>query len=114
MKGTLCPEWTHHTGRGGLGNDVLAHAWEDTEASKLFAEAFVEPATGRRFATARGVAFEAKSSDDGTWHGFPIPWESVPNEARRQWLAGSKVTRREIKRFLAFDKNDIHWAFVTD
>jgi hypothetical protein len=44
----LCPEWTHHTGRGGSGNDVLAHAWEDTEASKLFAEAFVEPATGRR------------------------------------------------------------------
>src|SRR5882757_3333768 len=35
-KGTLCPEWTHRTPHAGLGDDVLAHPWDQTEASRLF------------------------------------------------------------------------------
>jgi hypothetical protein len=114
IKGTLCPEWTHRTTEAGLGSDVLAHNWQDTEASRLFAAALVDHASGRRFATARGIAFEAKPTEDGTWHGFPIPWVDVPDEHRRQWLKEGKVTHREIKKFLSFSWNDIHWALVTD
>jgi hypothetical protein len=85
IKGTLCPEWTHRTTIAGLGNDVLAHAWEDTEASRLF-EAATLDANGRRYATAKGIAFEAQATEDGAWHGYPIPWNDVPNALRRRWL----------------------------
>lgn len=113
-KGTLCPEWTHETASGGLGDDMFAHAWSKTEAAKLFAQALVDPDSGRRFATSRGIAFEAKSTGDGTWHGYPIPWQSVPDRFRRQWLQSGLVRRKDIKRFMSFDKNDIHWPLVTD
>lgn len=114
QKGTLCPEWTHSTPSGGFATDVLKHNWALTEAAKLFAAAVLDPATGRRYATARGVAFEAKSTNDGTWHGYPIPWENVPPKLTQQWVATGTVTRRELKRFLRFDRNDIHWALETD
>jgi hypothetical protein len=97
-----------------LGNDVLAHDWEDTDASRLFAAAVVDPASGRRFATARGIAFEAKPTEDGTWHGYPIPWVDVPNEIRRRWLKDGGVTGRQIKRFMSFEKNEIHWALLAE
>lgn len=110
----MCPEWTHRTEAVGLGDDVLAHSWDQTEAARLFAGALVDQRSGRRFATARGIAFEAKSTGDGTWHGYPIPWESVPNHVRRAWLDGRAVRTRDIRRYLSFDRNDIHWALVTD
>lgn len=113
-KGTLCPEWAHRTSEVGLGDDVLAHPWGQTEASRLFNAALVDPISGCRFATARGIAFEAKSTADGTWHGYPISWENVPDRIRRQWIDERRVTRREIKRFYHFDRNDIHWALLTD
>ncbi len=113
-KGTLCPEWTHRTEGKGLGDDMFAHPWGETEAARLFASAFVHAGTGRRYATSRGIAFEAKPTDDGTWHGYPIPWEQVPDQVRRQWLAEKLVTGRQIKKFLSFDKRDIEWPLVTD
>src|SRR5258708_9776743 len=114
QKGTMCPEWTHQTSSVGLGDDMNAHVWEQTEASRLFLGAFVDASSGRRFATARGIAFEAKSTADGTWHGYPIPWESVPNHIRHQWITAGTVSRRDIKRYMSFDRNDIHWALLAD
>ena len=113
-KGTLCPEWTHQTPHAGLGDDVLVHPWDQTEASRLFNAALIDSTSGRRFATARGIAFEAKSTADGTWHGYPISWENVPDWIKRQWIAELKVTRREIKRLLSFDRSEIHWALLAD
>ena len=113
IKGTLCPEWTHRTAAAGLSNDALALAWEETEAFRLFAAAILD-VNGRRYATARGIAFEAQSTEDGTWHGYPIPWNDVPNALRRRWLKEAKVTRRELKRFMSFDRNDIHWALLAE
>jgi hypothetical protein len=109
QKGTLCPEWTHPTPAGGFATDVHEHDWQATEAALLFASAYVHPTTGRRYASAGGVAFEAKPTADGTWHGYPIPWESVPAEIRKHWLAEGVV-----KAFLRFEKSDIHWALKTD
>jgi hypothetical protein len=113
-KGTLCPEWTHRTAHDNLGDDVFAHPWDRTEASILFGTALIDPANGRRFATARGIAFEAKPTADGTWHGYPIPWETVPDWIRRQWVEQHKVTRRDIKKHFSFDRRTIHWALVAD
>lgn len=69
---------------------------------------------GRRYATARGVAFEAKATQDGTWHGYPIPWEKVPAKILHGWMEAKKANRRDVKKFLAFSKDDIHWALETD
>jgi len=114
QKGTLCPEWTHETALGGFGTDVRGHDWRQTRAASLFAEASVDKASGRRYATAKGIAFEARSSGDGSWHGFPIPWESVPVGIKNSWLGSNAVTRRDLKRFFRFNKDDIHWAMQTD
>jgi hypothetical protein len=110
QKGTLCPEWTHRTPIGGFGTDVHTHDWEQTRAARLFAGATEDEASGRRYATAEGIAFEAKSTADGSWHGFPIPWESVPVEIKNSWLRSNAVSRRDLKKFFRFNKDDIHWA----
>ena len=70
--------------------------------------------SGRRYATAEGVAFEAKPTADRTWHGFPIPWESVPVAIKNNWLRSGAVKSRQTKKYFRFDKNDIHWAMITD
>ena len=58
----------------------------------------------------RGIAFEAKPTSDGTWHGFPVPWESVPPAILRQWLQDGKVTRRQVKLFRSRATDNIRWA----
>lgn len=88
--------------------------WAATEANALFAGARIDQATGRRFATARGIAFEAKNSADGTWHGFPVPWESVPARIKDEWRKRRLVTRRQLNASLSVGKGDIHWALKTD
>lgn len=64
----------------------------------------------RRFATAEGIAFEAKPTEDGTWHGYPVPWEAVPSEIVRQWKEGGEVSRRQIREHWSKDQDDLHWA----
>ena len=114
-KGTLCPEWTHTANEAALGNDVFAHSWLATIAHQLFAraeESALEP--GRRFATERGIAFEAKSSADGTWHGYPVPWETVPEDLKDRWRATKAVSRRDLQRYLSRAISDYRWALETD
>ncbi len=109
-KGTLCPEWTHATAAGGYRNDPFAHKWEATEAHKLFARAVSSGNARRRFATASGIAFEAKPTGDGTWHGYPVPWEAVPAELVQKWIDGGEVHQRQIKKYWRKDQDDLHWA----
>lgn len=111
-KGTLCPEWTHNTAESFAG-EPFQHDWSSTASHRLFEEANVW-SDGRRFATEQGMAFEAKPSADGTWHGFPIPWESVPPQLLRQWLLDGKVSRRQVKLYNKFDKDNIHWALDSE
>jgi len=113
-KGTLCPEWTHATDfNGGFCGDPFTHPWQSTVAHRLFNGA-IAVGDERRFATERGIAFEAKPTGDGTWHGYPIPWESVPPRILNQWLQEGKVKRREIKLNKPRNENDIHWALGSD
>ncbi len=114
-KGTICPEWTHETPSGGLGNKVEDHDWPSTVAHHLFGQALAdESRAGRVFATERGVAFEAKSSNDGTWHGYPVPWNVVPAALKERWRDEGRVTRAQLKRYLARPTTDIKWALETD
>lgn len=109
-KGTLCPEWTHTTTAGGYRNDPFAHKWGETQAHQLFEHADSHENGRRRFATAEGIAFEAKSTADGSWHGYPVPWEAVPPEIVQKWNADGKVTRRQITKYWKKDQDDLHWA----
>lgn len=110
-KGTLCPEWTHTTPHGGYKTDPFKHEWSRTEAQRLFAAAVPHPDGQERcYATMNGIAFEAKPSNDGTWHGYPIAWESVPTSIFEQWLEMEKVTNRQIRQHRRYSKKNINWA----
>ncbi len=112
-KGTLCPEWTHAVEQRSFDGETYTHPWHNTAAHRLFVGAVVH-SDGRRYATERGIAFEAKPTADGTWHGYPIPWESVPPAIKDRWIEERKVSRRDVKLFRHRDPTDIHWALDTD
>jgi hypothetical protein len=69
----LCPDWTHDTSSGHYRTDPFIHDWADTKAHRLFEMSTALPGAERRYATAHGIAFEAKPTNDATWHGYPIP-----------------------------------------
>lgn len=109
--GTLCPRWTHDTRTQGFAGDPLAHPWQETQAHALLKESVLAQ-DGRRYATGRGVAFVAVVSGDGSWHGYPVPWQDVPRNVRDGFVREGRVTRREIRRDV--DRRDIRWALGTD
>ena len=109
-KGTLCPDWTHSTLDERYRSDPFTHKWTDTEAHRLFESAIALPSSERRYATANGIAFEAKPTNDGTWHGYPIPWEAVPVGIMNRWVDSNKVTQRQIKKHWRKEKDDLKWA----
>ena len=110
-KGTLCPEWTHTTPDGRCGNDPFRHDLKQTEAHRLFAAAVPHPEGEERcYATMNGIAFEAKPTNDGAWHGYPIPWASVPDPIVVHWLDIGSVTTRQIRQHQSYPKSNIHWA----
>lgn len=53
----------------------------------------------KRYATSDGLAYEAQDSNDGTWHGYPVGWERVPESLRRRWLKEKRVKRRDTTRY---------------
>ncbi|WP_316181478.1 hypothetical protein [Bradyrhizobium sp. SZCCHNRI1009] len=114
-KGTLCPEWTHKTPDGGYGNDPFNHNWLKTVAHQLFEESKPDPdGSGKRYATLRGIAFASQKTDDGTWHGYPEPWNKVPSELKDNWLQQGKVTKRELKRYSGVSEQNVSWALDSD
>ena len=113
-KGTLCPDWTHNAADGAYRNDPFTHSWNLTPAHTLFGQAIQPPGSRRRFATANGIAFEAKPTGDGTWHGYPIPWESVPASVVDQWVDDKKVTPRQVKKHWRKGEDDLRWAIEAD
>ena len=76
-------------------------------------EASTSAEDGRRYATRNGIAFVAVYTNDGTWHGYPVPWPDVPDRIRRDFVDQGTVTRRAIRR-QAIRADDIQWALSTD
>ena len=76
----------------------------------MLAESVLEG--GRRYATRRNIAFVAVPSGDGTWHGFPLPWQDVPRNVRNAFVRAGRVTLRETRRTV--DRGDIRWALGSD
>lgn len=114
-KGTLCPEWTHNTLQARLGNDPFKHEWAKTEAYALFLAAIRSHEDEERlYATKNGIAFEAKRTNDGTWHGYPIPWQSVPPEIVDLWRTQNAVNKRQLKQHAVYSDDNIHWALESD
>lgn len=114
-KGTLCPEWTHRSSLGGYRTDPFDHPWETTPANELFEQSEVDPrGSGKRYATMNGIAFAAQQSRDGTWHGYPEPWNKVPADLKDKWLDQGKVTTAALKQYKDFPRNNVGWALESD
>lgn len=114
-KGTLCPEWSHTAGAVRLQNDMEAHVWSATAARNLLAESELDPLGSRkRYATRSGVAFAGHDTKDGTWHGYPVPWNDVPSELKDRWRAEGRVTRKDLRRYSDRLDTDIEWALESD
>lgn len=111
--GTLCPEWTHDADGRGISGDIQSHPWSRTKAHELF-EASLQGEDGRRYATERGIAFVAVSSNDGTWHGFPIAWDDVPVEIQDSLVNSGRVNRRQMRRYRNANRRNIRWALSSD
>lgn len=108
--GTLCPRWTHEAASQGFAGDPYSHPWERTEAHAMLAESVLDG--GRRYATREGIAFVAVPSGDGTWHGYPVPWQDVPRHIGDAFVSEGRVTRHQIRRTV--DGADIRWALGSD
>lgn len=114
-KGTLCPEWTHSTPDGGLGNNVHAHPWDHTQADAIFQKSEADPdGSEKRYATANGIAFVGQLSGDGTWHGYPEPWQKVPAELKENWLTVGRVSAAQLRQYKEFPRTNIRWALESD
>jgi hypothetical protein len=70
--------------------------------------------SGKRYATARGIAFVAQETGDSTWHGYPEPWNKVPSDLKDKWLDEGKVTIASLKRYKDFPKDNVVWALDSD
>jgi len=70
--------------------------------------------SGKRYATARGIAFVAQYTGDGTWHGYPEPWNKVPSALKDKWLGEAKMTPRDLRRYSDFPRDNISWALEVD
>lgn len=116
QKGTLCPEWSHRTASGKrLGNDMARHDWLSTPAQEMLNRSEPDPeGSGKRFATERGIAFAAQDSNDGSWHGYPEPWQNVPAALKERWLAAGVVKKRDLRRYMDSPTNSIRWALESD
>ncbi len=114
-KGTLCPEWTHETADGGYAGEPDGHAWEKTLAHTMFQQSEPHPdGSDKRYATMRGIAFVAVQTKDGSWHGYPEPWTKVPPELKDKWQDEGKVTKKALKTYKEFPKDNIRWALDSD
>jgi hypothetical protein len=114
-KGTFCPEWTHRSSDGGYRTDPFVHPWETTLAHELFEQSEEDPTgSGKRYATMRGIAFAAQQTRDGTWHGYPEPWNKVPADLKDKWLDEGKVTTASLKQYKDFPRNNVRWALESD
>ena len=111
--GTLCPKWTHKAADKGFSGDPHEHPWHLTVAQRLLCESIADPA-GHRYAARSGIAFKAQPSNDGTWHGYPVPWDEVPLDIQDLLIAQGQVTYRELKRQKLIDTKNIRWALRSD
>jgi hypothetical protein len=94
---------------------MFALRWEMTVAHELFGnseQSAAEP--DRKSATANGMAFEAKPTNDGTWHGYPVPWEAVPSDLKDKWRDEGRVKRSDLRRYLSRAREDYKWPLESD
>jgi hypothetical protein len=114
-KGTFCPEWTHDFAKGRYQGDPFDHPWDRTLAHEMFTQSEADPAgSGKRYATMQGIAFAAQETGDGTWHGYPEPWNKVPAALKDNWLDQGKVTTASLKRYMDFPRGNVRWALEND
>lgn len=110
-KGTRCPEWTHAPAPAPLGVHPDRHEWAESIAQVLLTASEADPdGSGKRYATEHGVAFVAQDTRDGTWHGYPEPWDRVPAALKTKWQTEGKVRNADLRRYSDKEPDDLDWA----
>ncbi len=61
-----------------------------------------------------GIAFVGQDSADGSWHGYPEPWNKVPAALKDKWLDEGKMTARDLRRYGDFSRSNTGWALDID
>lgn len=110
--GTMCPEWTHQADGQGFAGNTDRHPWSRTRAHEMFGGSICG-GDGRRYATGRGIAFVALPTNDGTWHGYPLPWVDVPRNVREHFVNSGLVDARRIRR-QTVGPSDRRWALSSE
>lgn len=110
--GTICPDWTHESKGQGFGGDPYLHDWNCTQAQIMLKNSFLSG--DKRYGAGRGIAFCAHPTEDGTWHGYPIPWCKVPSDAVNWLIENGHASKRDIKRQKLSPHPSIYWALSAD
>ncbi|GHV40237.1 hypothetical protein FACS1894187_20990 [Synergistales bacterium] len=62
-----------------------------------------------------GIAFAAHCEGEmpngnTLWHGFPVPWNSVPEDICNQWLKNNVVSKKQIRKLYTLqDIQECEW-----
>jgi hypothetical protein len=81
----------------------------------MFEESELDPnGSGKRYATRNGIAFVAQQTGDGTWHGYPEPWNKIPVDLKEKWLDAGNVTTASLKKYKDFPRDNVLWALESD
>ncbi len=65
---------------------------------QLLDESVPESDGRKRYAACDGRPFCAQSNGPpNVRHGYPVNWEEVPSDIRREWLAEGRITKKNLR-----------------
>ena len=86
--------------------------WGEDRAQELLNESVEMGA--KRVATRCGLAFVAQDTNDGTWHGYPEPWDKIDAAIRVRWLAEGRIKRRHLRQWASHEDIRNAWKELDD
>lgn len=90
-------KYRKHKRPGGWGSLCPDHMDQAAAQALLNGSVLVDSA---RYAVDEEWAFKAFEHEPGRWHGFPIPWSTMPVEAARALIASGLLDERTWRKAL--------------
>ncbi|MGC8474849.1 MAG: hypothetical protein ACP5NP_00705 [Acetobacteraceae bacterium] len=86
--------------------------WSETRAQELPNESVEMGA--KRIATRHRLAFVAQDTNDGTWHGYPEPWDKIDAAILTRWLDEGRIKRRHLRQWASREYIRTAWKELDD
>ncbi len=93
--GTKCPRWSA----------VKAHELLDGS---------LPMGNKQRVATSNGLAFVARQTNHGTWHGYPESRDKIDTAIKTRWLDEQRIKRRDLRQWKTRDDIRSAWKELDD